>query len=208
MKIWKFYMKPENENQVTEKEIRQSYPMYGCTNIKKFAKRFKETRKMDQFIERVTEVDDEVGKEYLSTRRNRLLTEYTLQTVIRKPNGDYEPYYVKCISTENEMEYMSEITDTDQILNMVTGFFSLDLFVNKVAKALIAVQYDKFIKVRLNGLGQLPDGILSTYFHYDMFRTFMLLYGHTFVDDFVATQKYLTEDQITDEEWKYAAKTK
>ena len=207
MKVWRFYKKPKNEKTVPIEDIPDAYPLYACTQEKKYAKKFKETRNMDCFIERVTNADSATAEHFLNAHRNRILSNYTLQTVISSPNGEAEPYYIRCIVTENEMEYLSELTDTNQILNFVKGFFPIDYFSENVMESLLTLRYDKYINFRIEGFGNSPDGFYDTNFRYDMFRTYMLLYHHTYRDDFVVTSKYYREDEISEDEWRGALKS-
>ena len=105
------------------------------------------------------------------------------------------------------MEYLSELTDTNQILNFVKGFFPIDYFSENVMESLLTLRYDKYINFRIEGFGNSPDGFYDTNFRYDMFRTYMLLYHHTYRDDFVVTSKYYREDEISEDEWRGALKS-
>lgn len=201
MKIWRFYKIPKNSDHIQDEEIRNAYPLYACTQMKKVAKKFKEDRDMSQFIEICTSVDSDQGDQFLLTNRSRLLSENYLETVIDIGNGATEPLFVKCVYTETESEYLREAVDTNGILNYVTGFLPINLFSEEAEKALCHVSYDKFLKFRIEGYGNSSDGFYQTNFQYDMFRTFMLLYGDTFKEDYVTRLDVMTEDELTEDEW-------
>ena len=39
MKVWRFYKKPKNEKTVPIEDIPDAYPLYACTQEKKYAKK-------------------------------------------------------------------------------------------------------------------------------------------------------------------------
>lgn len=201
MKIWRFFKIPENMQDVNSDDPRSAYPMYACTQVKKIAKRFKQDRDMNKFIEKPIDVDSDTGEQYLVMHRAQLLSVNYIESIVHSENGDSEPVYVNCIYTESEAEYLREATDTDGILNVVPNFLPYDIFKSNIQEALFKVKYNKFVSFRREGYGNSADGFYQTGFQYDMFRTFMLIYGETFKPDYITRLEYMTSDQMTEDQW-------
>lgn len=63
MKIYRFYIIPEEDNN------RRDYELYAVTNHKEYAEEFEATRNMKKFIKRVTSEDKETYIQFANENR-------------------------------------------------------------------------------------------------------------------------------------------
>ena len=161
---------------------------------------------MDKFIEKCSDVDDEISDQFIMANRQRLILEDYFETVIEDSKGNSEPVFIKVVHTENEQEYLTEVTESGQILYMVGKYVPIEIFKDSIQEDLVLLKYHQFINYINEGLGNGPDGVYLTDFQYDMFRTFMMIYGDTYKKDYLQTITYKTEAELTQEEWMNAMK--
>ena len=206
MKIWRFYKKPREGMHITDEELKQAYPLYAVTQTKKLAKKFKEQRNMDLFLEKCTNVNDEIADEYIMAHRSRMLFEDYLESIITHDTGDTESKFVKLVHTDNELEYMTELTDSNQILYMIGKYVPVEIFKDLVQEQLVLLKYHEFVNFMVEGYGNSADGFYQMNYQYDMFRTFLLLFGDTFKSDFIRSIRYISEDEMSEQDWMTAAK--
>lgn len=207
MKIWRFYEIPKDDGRLrTKDEYRHDYPLYAVTQTKKLAKKFKEQRNMDLYIEKCSNVDDEAGDQFMIAHRAKLLLEDYFETVVEDKKGNREPVFVKVVHTENEAEYLQELTDSNQILYMIGKFIPMDVFDEDFQEALSLIKYHSFVNFMVEGYGNSPDGFYMMDFQYDMFRTYMMIYGSKYKPEYFKTLTYKTEEEITDQEYMTSIK--
>ena len=106
MKVWKFYLIPEKDNQ------NKRYDLYAITNNKKYAKRFKEERNMDMFIERCTDEDKSDYIKFINDNRHCALIIKELMTRDVYKNGYIGTKKVEVLLTI----YEHENCDTENIV--------------------------------------------------------------------------------------------
>lgn len=82
MKIWRFYKKPEDKN-----DVKKRYDLYAITNNKDYALHFMNTRNMDMFYTRCTKEDRETYSKVANDNRDCVLDEYGLITNETNSNG-------------------------------------------------------------------------------------------------------------------------
>lgn len=202
MKIWRFYKTPENTKiHVDEKDMKQMYPLYAVTQSRKMAKKFKEQRNMNKFIEKCSNVDDEISDQFIMANRSKMILEDYFETVIEDERGNADPVFIKVVHTENEQEYLTELTDSSQILNMVSHYIPTEIFTDSIREDLVRLKYHEFVNYRNEGIANSPDGVFMTSFQFDMFRTFMLIYGDTFKPEYFKTISYKTEFELSESDW-------
>ena len=176
MKIWRFYKTPKDAKvHIDENDMKQMYPLYAITQSKKLAKKFRDKRNMDKFIEKCSDVDDEISDQFIMANRQRLILEDYFETVVEDSKGNSEPLFIKVVHTENEQEYLTEVTESGQILYMVGKYVPIEIFRDSIQEDLVLLKYHQFINYINEGLGNSPDGVYLTEFQYDMFRTFMMI---------------------------------
>ena len=202
MKIWRFYEVPKDDGRLrSEDEYRHDYTLYAVTQVKKLAKKFREQRDMNLFIEKSSNVDVDSGEQFITAHRERLLLEDYFETVIEDRRGNREPVFVKVVHTENEAEYLKEVTDSNQILYMIGKYLPMDLFESELQQALVDIKYHEFVNFMVEGYGNSPDGFYNMNYQYDMFRTFMMLYVNKYKTEFLKSIEYKTEEEITEQDW-------
>lgn len=82
MKIWRFYKKPDDPN-----DVKKRYDLYALTNNEEFASYFMKTRNMDKFYTRCTKEDRETYARIANDNRNCVLDEYDIITKDVHNNG-------------------------------------------------------------------------------------------------------------------------
>lgn len=200
MKVYKFYKKPTEELKnipVSEYSLKQKYPLYAITPEKKMAKRFRKSRDMNKFIEKVDDIDDDIVDSYILSKRERLLDLLTLETfVLDKTKSD--PRYVNVVMTDSEFNLVSEYGDTGQILNYIPdeSWLPTNIFSEKTKRILNGIYYEKsmcFAQVR--GINE--DGYLALPLKFDLFGIFLLTYGHILSPDFFTGIEFVNVDELS-----------
>lgn len=200
MKIWRFYLKPKEGTRVAENEFKYSHTLYALTQEKKLAKRFEKERDMSQFILRSDGIDSELGDEFLVSNRAKLLTEDYIETIVEQ--DDYsQPAYINVLHTDNELEYMRHVVDTNAIYSTLSGYLPMEIFTEEIREILYKLHYHKVIEHLQLGLGNCPDGIVDVGMQYDMFNLYMLLYGKYYKPDYIKHCVCKTEQDLTEEDW-------
>lgn len=148
MKIYKFYKKPdkEHENMIirNDYDLMTKYPLYALTNDKKLAKKFRKTRNMKMFLEKVDDMDNEQYVMFAKKHRGRVIVSTTLETVLDKNTENQKVAYATVIATDNELNYLMESIDTGQILNLVIqNWVPIQIFTEEVQSFLKDLLYDK-----------------------------------------------------------------
>jgi len=96
MKIYRFYIIPEEDNN------RRDYELYAVTNHKEYAEEFEATRNMKKFIKRVTSEDKETYIQFANENRGSVLTHHKCTTRDAYDNGLIGIKDVEILCTENE----------------------------------------------------------------------------------------------------------
>lgn len=201
MKIYTFLKKPEPEDVLDDTlDLRIKYALYALTTEKKKAKLFKKARNMELFIERVIDVDDDAGDEYLLRNRGHILQHYWIPSFSNKNKDDQSPYWVRILVTENELNFVMETTDTGSILNKISGFVPVEVFTSKIREALFTLKYDKAsrnvlaMSIGENRFRRFVDefpmedyDFLDLGLSFDSFSIFMILYQKILSVDFFET---------------------
>jgi hypothetical protein len=200
MKVWRFYLKPEEGKRVAKDELRYAYPLYALTQEKEYAKRFRKQRNMDLFIERSDNIDDDNVDEYLIANRSRLLSESYFETLITSDDEYRIPSFIKVLYTENELEFLNHTCDVHAIFSQLPGVLPIEIFQPEYRQALYALRYNRVIEHFNVGLGNTAEGVTDIGLQYDMFAVYMYLYGKYYRDDFISTCECKREEDLTEME--------
>lgn len=189
MKLWRFYLKPKNAKAVIpDEEVQYAYPLYAVTQSKKFAKEFKRSRNMDLFIERYTDnVDREDGETYLQANRAHLIVEGLLESIHETKTEQY-PIYVRVLTTENELNYLTEATDSGEILNLFPPMIDINIFCEELQEALAVLNYDKVQNWKASSkMDQISEGIYDLGFDFNMLGCFIFLFSKYYKEGYFQT---------------------
>lgn len=171
MKIWKFYKKPANNDDTTQRSLSDKYPLYALTNDKKKMKKFLELRDEDKFIILTDNIDSEDYTLLANTHRSTVLDFYRLTTV--KKNK-----IIKIDLVMTSLEYNETVE---------SGISLLDAFVNWTSIDTPKIVKTKYFNI-LNDIGyvdiydmyndrELDMGSYSTpYIRFDELNIFLHLY--------------------------------
>ena len=111
MKIWKWYknLTDEQFESSGNLDLEDKYPLYAFTNKKKFAKKFREMRRMKKFIELCTDIEKEDFIELCNKRNRQMLKMYKYSYFPKDKYGKVED--VKILSTGDEKDTTSAALD-------------------------------------------------------------------------------------------------
>lgn len=196
MKLYKFYKNPSDEvlENCSDLTIEEKYPLYAFTANKKYAQKFMETRDMQKFIKRVSNIDKDDYKEFTNSNRGRLLEffdfihfkGYTDDACVNKEEK------VTILTTWEERELTSASADdgiTDLTEYVDYNFFPF-IFKGKFVKALDCLQYishwkclgssEKFSQLLLPDEADEYMDYVSPSIKIDEFSIYILLFGDTY----------------------------
>lgn len=147
MKIWRFYIKPE------ENTNKKSYDLYALTNNKEIAKIFMETRNMKRFLVKCTKEESDVYAVLANDSQDNILGFHDLVTKEELKNGFYRRTNITVVCTEYEYltatnEYQVDATFSNE------GYWidspSPKLFNEKIQEALTNILYTDIRKIYTN----------------------------------------------------------
>lgn len=179
MKIWRFYILPENNN------IKKSYDLYALTNDKEKAKMFMKTRNMDKFLVKCTKEDSETYANFANENYDHILDFHDMSTKQELGNGFYGRKKVTVLCTN--YEYMCS-TDEYQVDGCFAneGYWRASvpskIFNNKIRESLKTIQYTDTRKIYLGEVDEDDDDDFSAPEYYiDELATFTSTFKHTFL---------------------------
>lgn len=184
MKIYRFFKKPTGNIAKNQKlALNEKYALYAITPEKKLAKKFRQTRNMDVFIENDTSLSKDESDEYFRRNRERILDLLEFETYIDKTGV---PKFAKVLMTESEFNFVSEYTDTGSILGLVNNFIPVQIFKHEIQEMFDILYYQK--AAAFVGASEYSDysedGCVDMDARFDMLGTFILLYGDCLSDGF------------------------
>lgn len=181
MKVWRFYIIPEKDNE------KRRYDLYAITNNKEFAKKFKKERDMNKFVVRSTNETKESYAEFANNNLSYVLDYRTFITKTITENKKYTTTDVKILSTFYEQQccdsniQVMEALDTSEWRDAIP----YKVYKKKIEEALRVLEYVAHYKVyTLEFSGRYVDPNDDDYsapdIWYDELGLFIKLFRHTF----------------------------
>lgn len=146
MRIWRFYKKPDNQD-----DVRKRYDLYAITNNKDYATHFMSTRNMNNFYTRCTKEDRETYTKVANDNRNCVLDEFELITRDTDGNGIVTHTKIPMIMTFFEYQCINGDEFSCPVMSeewwVATVFPHYSNYKKKVIKALRTLEYVSNYKI-------------------------------------------------------------
>lgn len=193
MKVYKFYLKPDASRLQgnvfgREMSLEEKYPLYAVCPDKKSYKGFKNSRNMDLFIVKINDVDDEEGDDFIIRHRNKLISLVLLETITNRYTDHQREKYAPVFMTEDEINYLTELTDGGNIIGALMGINSpaipTDIFKSKISESLRYLKYDQAVSLGVENPYMGSYGVDNLDCIFDQLNSFCLLFHHQLSKDF------------------------
>lgn len=144
MKLWKFWLKPSDDNAVIYHDT-DKYTLYACTINKAFAKQFKEERNMSRFKVKKSEITKEDWEEFSKVNGETILDQRYLATRnYHNKHAKGSEYDIPILCTW--FEYQTVDSEFAQVYAMTPEWWDRMpphvCFNKKIIRALKVLQYD------------------------------------------------------------------